>query len=127
MAAFAVLAGSVFGGVGCGDSTGLLCTAAGCNSGIMVQVTPLPTGPFRVEVSPLGSLVSFVRECEDPAACAKIFFPNFTPGEVSVRVTTASDTLVLELVQLEYREVRPNGPSCGPVCRNADLDITLPN
>ncbi len=127
MAAFAVLAGSVFGEVGCGDSTGMLCTLAGCNSGVTVQVTPLPTGPFRVEVSPLGHPVSFVRDCEDPADCAKIFFPSFIPEAVSVRVTTASDTVFVEIVQLEYREFRPNGPRCGPVCRNADLDIPLPN
>ena len=126
MAAFAVLAGSVFGGVGCGNSTGMLCTLIGCESGVMVQVTPLPTGPFRVEVSPLGSLVSFVRDCEDPAACAKIFFPNFTPGEVSVRVTTTSDTVFVQVVQLEYRDFEPNGPGCG-LCRIADLDVTLPN
>ncbi len=112
----------------CNDATHpKVCTEIGCESGVEVLVFPQPAGSFRVEVFPLGSPASYVRDCETAADCNQIFFADFTPDYVNVRVTTTTDTVFLEAVRLDYAEFQPNGPGCPPVCRTASVTVELPS
>jgi hypothetical protein len=123
----ATVAVLVFAVVGCyEESMGPICTEIGCESGVEIRVVPQPVGPFRVEVSPPGSLASYVRDCENGATCTRVFFADFTPDYVNVRVIVTSDTVYLEAIRLEYDEFRPNGPDCPPLCRIARVDVKLP-
>ena len=49
-----------------------------------------------------------------------------TPGEVELRLTRDGEELVDRSLALSYQNVRPNGPGCGPVCRQTAKDIEVP-
>lgn len=48
------------------------------------------------------------------------------PAKVSVELRLADAVLVDESHSLSYQDVQPNGPECGPVCRQASVKIAIP-
>jgi hypothetical protein len=111
---------------GCSDHLQLVCTLIGCDSGLEIQVNPVPTTPFRVEASALGYSAVYTQECPDPADCTRIFLPEFTPAVVRIRLIVGADTTFIEATNPEYTEVRPNGPDCPPLCRIGHVTIVVP-
>lgn len=101
-----------------------VCTTAGCDTGLIVQLSARPAEPFRVEAIAGG--VTRVFDCPDPARCGDLaFFADFTTARVTVRVITPSGT-VAETSSPSYATHRPNGDGCPPVCRTAVVRVTLP-
>jgi hypothetical protein len=49
-----------------------------------------------------------------------------TPASVELEERTGDTVLVSQTVTPTYRESRPNGPHCEPVCRQAEAKLTLP-
>lgn len=49
-----------------------------------------------------------------------------TPAELSVELKRDDSVLVEESHTLTYEEYFPNGPECGPACRQADVNIAIP-
>jgi hypothetical protein len=49
-----------------------------------------------------------------------------TPSTLSLRVTRDSGLLVEQSLPLTYSTTQPNGPDCGPTCRQASVELTLP-
>jgi hypothetical protein len=65
--------------------------------------------------------------CALPAAqhgFASIDFPDALT-EIRVRVERDGQTLVDRSLAPTYREVQPNGPGCGPVCRTASEQLAV--
>jgi hypothetical protein len=49
-----------------------------------------------------------------------------TPASLSVTLQRDSDTMLDETQTLSYSATQPNGPECGPTCRQASIDFTSP-
>ena len=102
------------------------CTLVGCDSGLTVRLDRVPAGTFRIEaISPEGA-PSQVYDCAGagPQCAPEAVFRDFTPSQVTIRVTTASGT-VTQTFQPQYSENAPNGRECGPICRNATVTVAL--
>jgi hypothetical protein len=120
--AFALAGCSVF------DPGDDVCTLIGCQSGLRVEFSTRPAGPFRVEVTAPGTTPggpTFVFDCPDPARCgASAVFPDFTPTHVTVRVTTPAGVVTRDFTPA-YRSSSPNGEDCEPTCREATVRVEL--
>jgi hypothetical protein len=103
------------------------CTLIGCTSGLSVQLNPLPSGTFRVEVSvggfgaPNQSLYTF--DCNASPCPVNVFFPGLVINHGFVRVTTSAGAKVTEIHPI-YESHRPNGADCPPDCRQATIAVS---
>lgn len=112
-----LLLGAAAAGLACeGDEAPQACTLIACSSGLQVDLDVTPAGGFRVEAEVPGTPGRYVVECEEGAACARVFFSDFTPGRVRISVVT-EDGASRWLAEPVYAEHRPNGPGCPPTCR----------
>lgn len=101
-----------------------VCTAAGCDSGLWVQVNPTQTSRIRIEVFPiaLDRQPVYVYDCTG-AQCAQIVhFPGLIIERGSVRVTTDRGERVTEIHPV-YETFEPNGPDCPPECLQATVVV----
>lgn len=48
-----------------------------------------------------------------------------TPSKLAVRLTRGSDTVLDDSRTLSYEETSPNGPECGPTCRQAGFELSV--
>jgi len=113
---------------GCSDSLQLECTEIGCSSGVEVLLDRSAATGFRVELTTPGSATTHTYACPDPAHCSvQVFFPDFTPDVVNVRVIVGTDTSFAEAVRPQYSEFRPNGSRCPPTCHIGRLAAVLPS
>jgi hypothetical protein len=100
------------------------CTLIGCESGLTVVIDNAPPGPFTVQGTAAGA-AGVVRTggCPDTSGCTgTVFLPAFTPGRAQLTVTTSAGTRQHEVTPA-YATTRPNGPRCGPTCRNATVRV----
>ena len=120
MAAGGFLAAS--GLTSCDDVIGHECTLIGCLNGLHVEIQGLPDTHYEVVVSePDGE--SRVGSCvASPSGSCWVWFDDFYPSEVTINVTGADQTVSVTL-QPAYQESQPNGPDCGPTCREATIEI----
>lgn len=98
------------------------CTLIGCSDGVTVTVENAPAAPYTIEVGlPDGSSRS--TRCEPTHDCAGgVFVEGVTGDRLAVRVTGANGTST-HTVTPRYAELTPNGPQCGPVCRQARVTV----
>ena len=99
------------------------CTLIGC-TGLVVEVTGVPgqTPVTVVLTAPDGSTRS--ATCTSTSGTCPVSFPDFAPASVTIRVTTGTQTTEVTR-QPAYEVTRPNGPECGPECRNARVVVVL--
>ena len=119
-AAFLILLTSVLGS--CGSILGTDCTEVGCTSGVEIILEQPPAGPYRVEVVSGPGDARYVYECSEARCPDRVFFPDFTPHRVFVRVITEEGTQQYEVIP-QYVESRPNGRRCPPLCRRAQVRL----
>jgi hypothetical protein len=113
--------------IGCSDLT-TACTLIGCESGVTVQLSALPSQPFRVELRASGGDVAYVFDCTaDSSRCRQdIFFPGLIAERLFVTVRVGTASRVTEIAQVTYARRRPNGPSCPPDCATANVTAAIP-
>ena len=92
------------------------CTLMGCSSGLQVEIRSPPEGAFRLEAEAPGSSGRYVVPCADGASCRNVLLQDFTPSQVRIRIVS-DDGEAAWLAEPVYRDHRPNGPGCPPVCR----------
>ena len=122
MLAIALVFVAAFGS-GCDVLGPSACTLIGC-TGLVVEVTGAPgqTPVTVVVTAPDGSTRSI--NCTSATGTCPVSFPDFTPVTVTIRVSTG--TQITEVMrQPMYEVTRPNGPSCPPECRNAQVTVVL--
>jgi hypothetical protein len=100
------------------------CTQIGCASGLQVVIDGAPAGAFRVEARAEDG-EERARECAAPEACGRIFFADFVPPAVTVRVI-AGDAVSSTTVRPDVVTLQPNGPGCPPTCRVARVEVPWP-
>ena len=113
---------------GCGRES-LTCTLLPDLTGLTVELSSVPTGPYAVEVLvPTSFPVSYVYRCDGGPSCrgARVFFPGLVTSSVTVRVTTSAGTRSTPYQRLTYTDSYPNGASCGPRTTSATIVAALP-
>jgi hypothetical protein len=108
--------------IGC-NLPGGACTDIGCENGLVVAIQGSPPGPWRVEVS--AGPETRALECPAGSPCQFVQFQGFTPSTATVTVTMGDRTATSQ-VTITPREVRPNGPSCLPVCNQPLVTVAPP-
>lgn len=101
-----------------------VCTQIGCESGLQVELSGAPAGPFRVEAQAAGDGAPRVFECPAGGRCESAFFADFTPEEATIRVIAGGRTTA-RTVRPTYERVQPNGPGCPPVCRQGRVRVEV--
>ena len=104
----------------------MVCTLIGCDSGLQVQLDRSPSAAYRVEVFPPGSGATYTFECPSAQCGTTVFFQDFTPDIVNVRIIVGADTSFVEAVQPQYTDVRPNGAQCPPACHIGRVSASVP-
>ena len=105
------------------------CTLIGCSSGIVVHLPSRLTTTFRVQLTPAnGSYgTTYAYDCTRPNECLQdIMFPDIITESARVTVTTPAGSRETEIRHLVYTSTAPNGPRCGPECRQAKIDALVP-
>jgi hypothetical protein len=113
--------------LGCSTASEV-CTLIGCESGVRLHLSALPSQPFRVEVGVPGSNVTYVFDCTtDAGQCRQdIFFPSLIVTRLLVTVRVGGLSRQTEIAPLVYAHSRPNGPNCPPDCQTADVSAPIP-
>lgn len=116
-------------GVGACSGESLTCTLIGDPTGLTVELSSRPQGPFTVQVIPQGSsTVAYTHRCDGTAACSQntIFFPKLVAESVQIQVTTSLGTQTTTVPRVEYRESFPNGKGCEPRALTATVRAQTP-
>jgi hypothetical protein len=128
------------------------CTMMACENGLMLGISPelrWRPGAYRFSFRgegvdatcegrlPLPACGTPALRCSDAkimimeSGCAlppdshgfgSIRLEHF-PSELTVEITRQGAPLVAQTLRPQYRTVRPNGPDCEPVCRQASLPL----
>lgn len=102
------------------------CTMIGCESGVAVDLSALPSGAFSVELTPLPDGAPTLKQCTTAAACGRsLFFAGVATDSVAIRLATSAGTRTVR-ARAEYVTSQPNGPQCDPTCRQARVAVEIP-
>lgn len=101
------------------------CTLIVCTDGLFINLLGAPAvGPYRVELfSATSPAARYVFECPEGRACgSQIFFPDYTPSEVNIRIVAATQATA-------YRErptyTRPGDTQCND-CTIGRVSVQFP-
>ena len=105
------------------------CTLIGCSSGVVVHLATPPTTTFRVQLTPRGGTygTTYAFDCPRAGECPQdIMFPDIITESARVTVTTPRGSRETEIQHVVYSSAHPNGPRCGPECRQARVTAEIP-
>lgn len=97
--------------------TPTMCTQIGCSDGLNVELDGFDE---EVELELTAGEETRTVTCLPPGPC-RHFIPDFTPAEVTATALLDDGTEEERSFEPEYRDERPNGPDCPPVCRQASI------
>jgi hypothetical protein len=121
------------------------CTDVGCETGLTLSVRRasgtwadgdyvLAAGTERCNFSiprDLPAVGSITRPGCDGGTQAQLgnsgleLSLSTTPKTLAVSLTRDRSVILSETSTPRYQESQPNGPDCGPVCRQADVDLAV--
>ena len=107
----------------------MVCTLMGCTSGVIVRLATMPATTFRVELIPAGGTygTTYAFDCSEAGRCPQdLLFPGILTESARIRVTTPTGSRETEIPSLVYASFNPNGPRCGPECRQAKVTVPIP-
>jgi hypothetical protein len=102
------------------------CNLVGCLTGLSVEVTNAPAGPITVEAHASGAANNavYTASCPSSTGCVNtVYFPDFTPTRVQLKITTTAGTRTTEAFP-KYTRQQPNGENCSPTCYVSDVQFT---
>lgn len=114
--------------VACGGDS-ITCTLIGDMTGLTVNLSAVPSGPYSVEVLVASSSpVSYIFRCDGGLQCrsSQAFFPGLIATDIAVRVTTLLGTRTTAYQHVAFSDSYPNGPSCEPRATTATVTALLP-
>jgi len=99
------------------------CTLIGCAFDLGVEIEGAPAGGFTLDVVVAGETVASATCSDGP--CPFLSFDGVQAEEVTLRLTWRGGSHE-ETFRPQYRVFQPNGPRCGPVCRQATVRLRVP-
>ena len=109
---------------GCMDPPGTgACTEIGCDSGLVLEFTNAPQGPWTAAV--VSNIGNRTFDCAAGATCSTAFFGHFVPNAVTVTMTVGQQSSQSQGTPTP-RTVRPNGAACEPSCSQPVFKVTAP-
>jgi hypothetical protein len=100
-----------------------VCTAAGCYSGLYIEMDDRPPATVQLRVRlPDGTRLE--RECVPELCLLGTLFEGVEAPSVEVEVTMNGHTEAFTAV-LEYDLVYPNGEDCGNPCRVTAVHLKM--
>lgn len=111
------------------NGDGLVCILLPDPTGLTVELSARPEGPYTVQVVPSSSSpVSYTYQCDGGPSCRanRIFFPGLVAPLVTIRVTTSLGTRTTSPRRIEYQESYPNGKGCDPRAFTASVQAEIP-
>lgn len=128
---FALLA-IFWGPMGC-SAIGGVCTTAACEDGVTVEVPPEVLAPASGSVTVRTCFDDDCHEQRFPAHLARAgLYPSVHPAglepgmtaTVTLHITDDTGALLVDHAErIVLDEVRPNGPTCGPVRARSYLEV----
>ena len=103
------------------------CNATACINGLRVHFMTAPAVPIQVELLVGGQVqeVPMSTYCGAPSGCQQdVFFANALPSMVTLRITTAAGTRLIENVQPKYEKTHLDG-ACVSDCRVGTFNVPL--
>ena len=110
----------------------LVCTTAGDLTGLTIELSAQPVGPFVVDVvvpSSTPSLpVSYTYRCDGGPLCRTkmVTFPGLIATTFKVRVTTNLGVRETTPPPVRYTDSYPNGKACDPRSTTAIVQAAIP-
>lgn len=109
----------------CDDVFGKGCSLAPCPAALTVTVHGKEDVEYAVLASAPGEDVQSATCIISPSLdSCEVYFRDFDPAEVTVRVTWADQEATSQFTPT-YETVHPNGPDCTPTCRAATVVMDL--
>jgi hypothetical protein len=105
---------------------GMDCTTIGCNDALTLRFATPILGPLHVDAfSSDGEHRTY--DCTNAAGCpdSEVALARYLPTTVTLTLTYQGRTST-STVKPSYTESSPNGPSCGPTCRQGTVTVALP-
>lgn len=109
--------------LGCSLGEPVTCSGVECANALVVDLDGAVPSSYTIEVSAANQTRRFT--CTAANLCGEAVFSDFTPPEVTIRVTWSGGNAE-QVVMPAYEVVQPNGPDCPPTCRRALVTITIP-
>lgn len=104
------------------------CTLIGCNDGLSVTFKGSPPENFTLRLKADGQADINVTcpggSTQFTCLPDRVMINNYTPTQVDVTYTAGDKTLTRSFTP-SYTSSEPNGPGCGPVCRQASVELDL--
>lgn len=107
----------------------LFCTTAGGFTGLTIELSAQPVGPFVVDVVPTQSLgLSYTYRCDGGLWCRtnRVLFPGLIATSFTVRVTTNLGVRETTQPLVRYTDWYPNGKACEPRSTSATVRAAIP-
>lgn len=104
------------------------CTLIGCNDGLSVTFKGTAPDNFSLKLKAEGQ-TELNLSCPGGSSqftClpGRVLVNNYTPAQVEVTYT-AGDKTVTRSFTPSYTTASPNGPDCGPSCKQATVEIEI--
>lgn len=104
------------------------CTLIGCADGLSINFKGQMPAAFNLKLKASGESDLNI-DC--PGGTSRficlpesVFINQYTPEQVELTYT-AGDKTVTQSFKPTYTQAQPNGPSCGPNCRQGHIEVTL--
>ena len=108
-----------------GIGRGQVCTQAGCEDGVTVQLSEERPDSLSLTIYMDDNSEAFDSLiCTDQVSSCVIRAGGITPEKVTVVITWDNEEF-RQTFTPGYESFQPNGPDCPPVCKVAAIDIDL--
>lgn len=104
------------------------CTLVGCVDGLNISFKGTLPATFSLKLKESGK-ADLTLACPGGSSqyvCMpeSVFVSNYTPAEVEVSYT-AGDKTVTKSFKPTYASASPNGPKCGPACKQGKVELEI--
>lgn len=109
------------------------CTLLGCEGGLNITIPVEVSQAYQLKLT-AADKETITASCPgegtstlrcwpgEPGKAASVFVPQYTPEELTIEIT-AADQVLTQTVKPSYKELKPNGPNCSPICTQATIEL----
>lgn len=104
---------------------GQVCTLIGCSNGLTVNLKGTVPASYKLAVKSNGQEIAS-KECNETTQCGtSISFDNIENTAITLELTPSGAAAKSQDFTVEYKDLKPNGESCPPVCKRGTVEFTI--